>query len=67
MATGDFTKEEGEFVKEGLNEVLEDLSDEKTMDYLGHFNDAFMFIDAAIQEAPSEEEDSSSNSGGEEE
>jgi len=52
MAQGEFTKEEAQATIDAVNEVLEGMSKKKKMEYLGHFNDIFLFLEAAKQAAP---------------
>lgn len=55
MAQGEFTKEEAEATKDAVNELFEAIPKSKRMDFLGHLNDIFLFIEAAKRVAPEEE------------
>lgn len=48
MAQGEFTVEEAESTKEAIGEMFKAIPKSKRMDYLGHLNDVFLFIEAAI-------------------
>ena len=52
---GQFTKEEAKEAKEAVEEIFKALSKPKQREYLGHLNEAFLFIEAAEKAAPSEE------------
>jgi len=52
MAQGEFTKEEAQATIDAVKEVLEGMSKKKKMEYLGHFNDIFLFLEAAGRAAP---------------
>ncbi len=56
MAQGEFTKQEaGECVK-ALNEIMtQAVTKKKTIEFIGHFNDLFLFLSAAKEQAPDEE------------
>lgn len=56
MAQGEFTKEEADETVESIKEVAQSLSKNKTLEFFGHFNDIFLFIEAAKQAAPTEAE-----------
>jgi len=56
MAMGQFTKEEAKEVKETVNEIFRALSKPKQRAYLSHFNEVFLFIEAAEKVAPTEKE-----------
>lgn len=56
MAQGQFTKQEAEATAEAVKELFEALPKSKHMDYIGHLNDIYLFIDAAKQAAPDEAE-----------
>jgi len=47
-----FSKEEGLEMKEALTEVMNAMPKSKQMQYIGHFNSLFLFLDAAIRNAP---------------
>lgn len=48
MAQREFTVEEAEATKEAIGEMFKAIPKSKRMGYLGHLNDVFLFIDAAI-------------------
>lgn len=54
MAQGEFTKEEAQASEVALNEIMEALPKKKTLEFLGHFNDIFLFLTAAKKNAPNE-------------
>lgn len=54
MAQGEFTKEECDSVKEALKEIIKAMPKSKVGDFIGHFNDLFLFINTAKKAAPSE-------------
>jgi len=55
MAQGEFTKEEGKATKEALEEIMKKaVPKSRCLDYIGHFNDIFLFLEAAIRNAPNE-------------
>lgn len=53
---GKFCKAEAKHVTEGMNEVLKALPRAKKMEFLGHFNDLFLFLAAAEKAAPEKPE-----------
>lgn len=55
MAQGEFTKEEAQETIEAIQEVMDGMPKKKKMEYIGHFNDIFLFLDAAKRAAPPEE------------
>jgi len=54
MAQGRFTKQEARNVREAVREILDALPKTKKLTFLGHFNDLFLFLDAAERAAPDE-------------
>ena len=56
MTQGKFSKEEAQASKEALEEVMEAFPKSKVGEFVGHFNDLFLFLDACAVEAPSEKE-----------
>lgn len=54
MAQGEFTKEECDAMEEAVKEIMEGISKPKQREFLGHFNDIFLFIQAAKAAAPNE-------------
>jgi hypothetical protein len=49
---GKFCKAEAKSVCEAMNEVLKALPKKKQMEFIGHFNDLFLFLAAAERAAP---------------
>ena len=54
MTQGKFSKEEADSCKEALDEIMKSMSRNKCEEFIGHFNDIFLFLSAAKAEAPSE-------------
>jgi len=54
MAQGEFTKEEAQETIEAVKEIAGGLSKKKKIDFIGHFNDIFLFLEAAKRAAPEE-------------
>jgi len=54
MTQGKFSKEEATSCEEALTEIMKSMSKSKAMDFIGHFNDLFLFLSACKKEAPSE-------------
>ena len=54
MAQGQFTKEEAEQTKKAVEEMFNAIPKSRRMEYIGHLNDIFLFIEAAQKAAPSE-------------
>ena len=54
MTQGKASKEEAESCKEALDEVMKAMPKSKAMDFIGHFNDLFLFLDAVARVLPSE-------------
>ena len=52
MAQGEFTKEESDATADAFKEVFDALSKKKQMEFIGHANDIYLFIEAAKQAAP---------------
>jgi hypothetical protein len=52
MTQGQFTKQEARRVKEIAEEILSALPRSKKLEYFGHFNDLFLFLEAAERAAP---------------
>ena len=57
MTQGHFTKEEAQASKQALEEVMKAFSKSKLIDFFGHFNDLFLFLEAAARAAPSEKKE----------
>ena len=56
MAQGRFTKEEARATREAFDEIINSLSRNKKMEFIGHMNDIYLFLDAAEKAAPAESE-----------
>jgi len=54
MAQGEFTKEEADETIKAFTEVFKALSKPKQVNFFGHANDIFLFLEAAKREAPNE-------------
>lgn len=54
MAQGEFTKQEARNAREAAEEILAALPKSKKLEFLGHFNDLFLFLSAAEKAAPDE-------------
>lgn len=54
MAQGEFTKQEADRSADALKEIMRSLSKRKQGEFLGHFNDIFLFLEAAKRNAPDE-------------
>jgi len=54
MAQGDFTKQEADACREALDEIIKSMPRKKFGEFVGHFNDIFLFISAAKNAAPDE-------------
>jgi hypothetical protein len=54
MTQGKASKEEASASKEALEEIMKALPKKKAMDFIGHFNDLFLFIEACERVLPSE-------------
>jgi len=52
MAQGQFTKREARRVKEVAEEILSALPKSKKLEYLGHFNNLFLFLRPAEHATP---------------
>lgn len=52
MAQGQFTKQEAEETEKSVKEVMDAMPKSKKMDFIGHFNDIFLFLAAAKNAAP---------------
>lgn len=55
MAQGRFTKEEARETKKAVEEIYTALPKSKKLDFIGHLNDAFLFLEAAERAAPEKE------------
>ncbi len=54
MAQGEFTKEEAEATRTAVSEVMDAMPKKMLANYLGHFNDILLFVEAAKKVAPNE-------------
>lgn len=54
MAQGDFTKQEAESCEEAVSEIMNAMPKRKVAEYLGHFNDVFLFLATCKRECPDE-------------
>jgi hypothetical protein len=54
MAQGEFTKEEATATLATIEEIYKAIPKSKRGDYLGHLNDACLFVEAAKRAAPEE-------------
>ncbi len=52
MAQGDFTKEEARQTKQAVDEIFTALPKSRKLDFVGHLNDVFLFLEAAERNAP---------------
>lgn len=55
MAQGQFTKEEAEETKLAVDELFKALPKSKQVNFFGHLNDIYLFLEAARRAAPDEE------------
>lgn len=56
MAQGEFTKQEARATIEAATKIFRALSDRKQGEFLGRWNDVFLFLEAAKRNAPDESE-----------
>ena len=54
MTQGKASKEEAKASKEALDEVMKVFPKNKVAEFIGHFNDLFLFLDAVEKILPSE-------------
>ena len=54
MTQGKFSKEEAKESIEALDEIMKSMSKNKAAEFIGHFNDLFLFLSAAREAAPNE-------------
>lgn len=52
MAQGEFTKEEASRASEAFDELFGSLTKKRKLEFIGHANDIFLFLDAAKRAAP---------------
>lgn len=50
MAQGDFTAEEAKACREALDEIMKAMPKSKALDFIGHFNDIFLFLSRCEKE-----------------
>ncbi len=50
-----FNKEEAENCREALDEIMKAMPKTKAGEFIGHFNDIFLFLNAAKEAAPEKE------------
>ncbi len=55
MTQGEFTKEETTSCEEALNEIMKAMPKSKAVEFIGHFNDIFLYLSSAKAVAPNEE------------
>ena len=55
MTQGKFSKEEAAATKEAVEEIMKAFPKNKVGEFIGHFNDIMLFLDAAERIAPNEE------------
>jgi hypothetical protein len=65
MTQGQFTKEEAQQTIEAFDDLFKSMSRNKRIEYLGHANDIFLFLEAAKRAAPSDgsADDAGTNEG----
>lgn len=56
MAQGDFTKQEARETKKAVEELYDALPKSKKMEFIGHLNDIFLFLEASERNAPDKPE-----------
>ncbi|HZU97893.1 MAG TPA: hypothetical protein VFF73_14420 [Planctomycetota bacterium] len=54
MSQGEFSKEEADETIKAVQELFEAIAKPKRLNFLGHLNDALLFLEAAKLAAPSE-------------
>lgn len=54
MAQGEFTKQEANETKKSVNELYKAIPKSRRLNYIGHLNDIFLFLEAAGRAAPDE-------------
>ena len=63
MAQGEFTIEECKHARECVDEVMKAFPKNKVINFVGHFNDLFLFIDAGQRHLLAEEGSASAKKG----
>ena len=54
MAQGEFTKQEARETIKALDEIMNGIPKSKAAQFIGHYNDVFLFLRAAGAAAPEE-------------
>ena len=57
MTQGIASKEEAKSCREALNEIMNAMPKSKVINFVGHFNDIFLFLSATEKVLPSETEE----------
>lgn len=57
MTQGKASKEEAKSCSEALDEIMKAMPKSKALDFVGHFNDIFLFLSACQRALPSETEE----------
>ncbi len=57
MTQGKFSKEEATCTITAMEEVMKAFPKNKAVNFIGHFNDIFLFLEAAKKEAPLEKDE----------
>ena len=57
MTQGRLSKEEAESCREALDEIMGAMPKNKLIQFVGHFNDIFLFLEAGKRELPSEKDE----------
>ena len=58
MAQGEFTKQEAQATIEAVDDLLKTaIAKKRVPEFIGHFNDIFLFLEAAKRAAPDETKD----------
>ena len=55
MTQGKLSKEEAKSCNEAVVEIMKAMPKSKAMNFIGHFNDVLLFLNAAERDLPSEE------------
>lgn len=54
MSQGEFTKEEAAETEKSVQEIMKAMPRKLSLEFIGHFNDIFLFLSAAKKAAPQE-------------
>jgi len=57
MTQGKASKEEAKSCEEALNEIMKAMPKSKAVEFVGHFNDLFLFLTAVGKVLPSEKDE----------